>query len=113
MLGGNGSGAAAHIDASADRLTRRFVHDEQEWLAWPSGMSAYGTGTLGPASIEAVHFARSEAPETPLFEALLPAGVFFGLYDEELTGLLLTATKVVDASERPLKPATRRGEGLL
>lgn len=93
--------------------SRRFTCDAAEWLAWPSGASAYGTGTIGPAALEAVHFARAETPETPAFEALIPAGSFFGLFDEELMTILQGATRVVDASERPLKPATRRGEGLL
>lgn len=92
---------------------RRFLCDDVEWLAWPSGSSAYGTGTCGAASIEAVHFARAEAPDTPVFEGLLPTGRFHGLFDDELIALLRTATRVVDASDRPLKPASRRGVGLL
>ena len=113
MSSGNGHGEPAALEARPERVVRTFSHGGQEWLAWPSGASAYGTGTLGPASLEAVHFARAEKPEEPAFEALLPAGSFFGLFDDELINLLTRATKVVDASERPLKPATRRGEGLL
>jgi hypothetical protein len=109
----NGNGSDPQGSGAGERIARRFVSDDEEWLAWPSGASAYGTGTLGPAALEAVHFARAEAPETPLFEALVAAGGFFGLFDEELVQLLKRATKVVDPSERPMKPAARRGEGLL
>jgi hypothetical protein len=113
MMNGNGQGEPATLQPSAEQLVRRFIHEGQEWLAWPSGASAYGTGTQGPANLEAVHFALAEQSGEPAFEALIPAGNFFGLFDEELGRLLKAATKVVDASERPLKPATRRGEGLL
>lgn len=96
-----------------DRVVRNFIHDGMEWFAWPSGSSAYGTGTIGPAALEAVHFARSDAPEVPVYEALISARRFFAMFDDELITLLAGARKVVDPSERPLKPATRRGEGLL
>lgn len=110
---GNGAVPNHAIDTEGERPARRFVCDEQEWLAWPSGASAYGTGTVAPASLEAVHFARAEAPDTPAFEALLPAGRFYGMFDDELMVLLRRATKVAEPGERPLRPATRRGEGLL
>ena len=113
MNNGNGQGEPASLEPLAERPVRYFTCEGQDWLAWTSGASAYGTGTLGPAALEAVHFARTERPEEPAFEALLPAGKFFGLFDDELVRLLGAATKVVDPSERPLKPATRRGEGLL
>jgi hypothetical protein len=113
MSSGNGQGEPAALQTRPERAVRTFNHEGQEWLAWPSGASAYGTGTLGPASLEAVHFAPAEKPEEPAFEALLPAGSFFGLFDDELVTILGRATKVVDPAERPLKPATRRGEGLL
>lgn len=93
------------------RPGRSFACDGVEWRAWPSGASAYGTGTCGPAALDAVHFARGDAPDVAVYEALLPAGRFFALFDEELIGLLRAATRVVDPSERPLKPS-RRGEGL-
>jgi hypothetical protein len=105
----SGNGATPEVE----RVLRHFVHDGVEWFAWPSGSSAYGTGTIGPAALEAVHFARTDAPDVPVYEALIPAGRFFGMFDDELVALLKGATKVVDPSERPLKPATRRGEGLL
>ena len=105
----SGNGATPEVE----RAVRHFTCDGQEWFAWPSGSSAYGTGTIGPAALDAVHFARAEAPEVPVYEALVASGRFFGMFDDELVTLLKGATKVVDASERPLKPATRRGEGLL
>ena len=94
-----------------ERPGRSFTCDGVEWIAWPSGASAYGTGTCAPAALEAVHFARADAPDVPVYEGLLAAGSFFALYDEELITLLERATRVVDASQRPLKPS-RRGEGL-
>ena len=112
----NGNGAAPEITlqpTTPERPVRVFVCDGVEWVAWPSGASAYGTGTCGPAALVAVHFARADAPNTPVYEALLAAGRFFGLYDEELITLLRSATKIVDPGDRPLKAATRRGEGLL
>jgi hypothetical protein len=114
MNSANGASPDSTLEAtSPERPVRGFVCDGVEWVVWPSGTSAYGTGTCGPAALEAVHFARAEAPDLPLYEALLAAGRFFGLYDEELITLLEGATKIVDPGERPLKAATRRGEGLL
>lgn len=91
---------------------RRFTHDGGEWIAWASGGGAYGTGALGAAAVEAVHFARASDPAVPLFEALLPAGRFIGLYDDELINLFRAAVRVVDVSELP-EPPIRRRSGLL
>lgn len=113
MTNGNGAVPNEPLAVEVERPARNFLCEGQEWLAWPSGASAYGTGTIAPASLQAVHFARSEAPDQPLFEALLPAGRFYGMFDDELIVLLRRATKVVEPGERPLRPATRRGEGLL
>ena len=114
MSTGNGATPEIKREAtSSERPARAFVSNGVEWVAWPSGASAYGTGTCGPAALEAVHFAHSEAANQPLYEALLPAGSFFGLYEEELVTLLTSATRIVDPGDRPLKAATRRGEGLL
>lgn len=113
MTSGNGTEGPVDLEPTGERVARRFTLEGKEWLAWPSGGSAYGTGTVGPAALEAVHFAPADAPDTPSFEALLPAGQFFALYDDELIALLRGSTRVVEPGERPLKPATRRGEGLL
>jgi hypothetical protein len=78
---------------SAD--TRRFTAGAGEWLAWVSGKAAGGTGGYGLAMMVSVHFARAEAPDAPLFEALLPRGRFGVLYDEELRVLLAHATTIV------------------
>jgi hypothetical protein len=111
---GNGATPEIKLEAtSSERPARAFISDGVEWVAWPSGASAYGTGTCGPAALEAVHFAHADASSAPLFEVLLPAGRFFGLYDEELVTLLRGATRIIDPGDRPLKAATRRGEGLL
>ena len=100
-------------NAELPQPVRRFEADGALWLAWLSGNSAYGTGTCGPAALEAVHFARADAPNQPVYEALLPAGRFAGLFDDELSALLHAATRIVDPSERPVKAANRRGSGLL
>lgn len=113
MSTGNGAAPAAPAEGTPPQLARRFACDGVDWLAWPSGASAYGTGTCGPASLEAVHFARADAPAQPVYEALLPAGRFYGLFDEELAALLRNATRIVDPSERPARPVNRRGSGLL
>lgn len=113
MTTGNGATPDPPLPGDQHQLARQFSCDGVAWLAWPSGASAYGTGTCGPASLEAVHFARADAPAEPAYESLLPAGRFFGLFDDELVSLLRTATKVVDPAERPARPATRRGSGLL
>ncbi len=86
---------------------RCFAVDGEEWLVWPSGGGAYGTGPLGLGSVEAVHFGRPEAPDTPLLEALLPAGMFEALFDAELTALIRTARRIVAPSESGELPARR------
>ena len=91
---------------------RAFQCDGLEWVAWTSGDSAYGTGVIGPAALQAVHFAHAAAPALPLFEALLPAGRFALLFDEELAALLRVSVKVVDPADGPMR-VSRRGEGLL
>lgn len=92
---------------------RVFECDDQKWVVWTSGASAYGTGTQGPAALEAVHFAHAAAPTVPLYEALLAAGRFWSLFDAELAALLRASVRVVDPSERPVRQVSRRGEGLL
>jgi hypothetical protein len=94
------------------RSTRLFTHHGEEWIAWPGGGGAYGTGVFGTASTEAIHFARQAAPDQPVFEALLPAGRFWGLFDEELIAVFATAVRVVDASQAPERPMRRRTRSL-
>jgi len=113
MTHGNGAASDAPLTPDTQHVARQFVADGVEWLAWPSGASAYGTGTIGPAALEAIHFARADNPARPAFEALLPAGRFHGLFEEELTAALKTASRVVEPGERPVKAANRRGAGLL
>jgi hypothetical protein len=47
-----------------------------------------------------------------VFEALLPAGRFWGLFDEELIAVFATAVRVVDASQAPERPMRRRTRSL-
>ena len=88
-------------------ITRAFACDGEEWLAWQSGGGAYGTGSCGPGNVDAVHFARASAPELPLFEALLPADTFFGLFDEELVQTFRNARRIVGADEQGARPMRR------
>ena len=113
MSSGNGVTPDTRGESEQPQLARSFESDGVQWLAWPSGSGAYGTGVCGPASLQAVHFARADAPGQPAFEALLPTGRFYGLFDEELAALLRAATRVVDPSERPARQVNRRGSGLL
>ncbi len=113
MTHGNGAAGDAPLNPETQQVARRFVAEGVEWLAWPSGASAYGTGTIGPAALEAIHFAPADNPGRPAFEALLPAGQFHGLFEEELMTALKTAVRVVEPGERPVKAANRRGAGLL
>jgi hypothetical protein len=113
MNSGNGATPEVPVEAAQPQMPRSFIFDGVEWVAWASGASAYGTGTCGPAALEAIHFAPAEAPDVPVFEALVPAGRIDGLFDLELVEILRRATRVVDPGERPMKPANRRGAGLL
>jgi hypothetical protein len=93
--------------ARSDAAPRPLVVDDVEWVAYPSGKGAYGTGHWGLAGVEAVHFARADAPEKPLLEALLASGRFCDLYDEELLALFRTAREIV-IPEPGAVPAPRR-----
>ncbi|HLP67927.1 MAG TPA: hypothetical protein VK181_10455, partial [Rhizobium sp.] len=81
--------------------------DGESWVVWPSGGGAYGTGALGLGAVEAIHFGRKEAPETPLFEALIRAGAFEGLFEAELITLFRSARKIVDPGEFGQRPSRR------
>lgn len=91
---------------------RDVVCDGVAWIAWVSGAGAYGSGAQALGHIEAVHFARQTAPEVPVLEALLPRGAFDGLFDTELVALLRSARPVVDASQLPAGPTSRRSRTL-
>lgn len=81
------------------REGRRFEVNGEEWLAQLAGQGALGSGRLALAAIQAVHFYRSDQPERPLFEALLPRGRFGQLRDAELRELLDRSTPVPPASD--------------
>jgi len=93
-------------------LRREFDCDDVAWIAWLSGAGAYGTGIFGLGNVQAVHFSRATAPDVPVFEALLPAGAFDGLFDEELRAMLRTARPIVDASQLPAGATVRRSRTL-
>jgi hypothetical protein len=90
-------------------MKRGFQCEQAEWVAWLSGSGAYGTGACGLGNVEAIHFAKGETPDVPLYEALVGTGSFEGLYDEELIALFRGAKRVVDPSEAPEKRVNRRG----
>jgi hypothetical protein len=89
---------------------RAFEAEGREWIARAAGRGAGGTGSYGLGMLEAVHFAHAEAASTPLFEALVAAGRLAFLYDDELQGLLRTATRIVTVDET--RPEGRGGRGL-
>ena len=89
-------------------MKRTFEADGKAWAVWRSGGGAYGTGVLGPGNIDAVHFAAAEAPDTPLFEALVPVNAFESLYDDELIDLLRSARKIVIPEQIPQRRVSRR-----
>ncbi len=90
-----------------DRPHETFPADGTEWVAYVSGRGAYGTGHWGLAAVQAVHFAKAEAPSVPLFEALLPSGRFSGLFESELLELFRNAQRIV-VPEGGAAPAPRR-----
>lgn len=74
---------------------REFEMDEERWRVRTAGAGSYGTGRKGIARLIAVHFFREDAPETPVREALVPAGEFPNLRDPELRTLFQRATPIV------------------
>ena len=93
-------------------MKRELSCDGKDWVVWRSGTAAYGTGIYGLGTIEAVHFARKEEPDVPVLEALVPAGSLETLYDDALLAIFRSARKVVDPSQLPERPVSRRGAGL-
>ena len=89
------------------RLEWRFSAEDTEWIAYVSGRGAYGTGHWGLASLEAVHFARADTPDTPALESLIAAGHFAELFETELLALFRRARPIVIPQERQL-PVPRR-----
>lgn len=81
------------------RDARELEMDGEEWTVRPAGAGCYGTGRLGAARLMAVHFFHARSPDTPVREALLPAGEFATLREEELRALFHRAT-VIDVDER-------------
>lgn len=71
-----------------------FEGPDETWTARTAGAGAYGTGVRGRARLVAVHFFRESDPDTPVREALVPAGVFPHLRPDELRTLLERATPI-------------------
>jgi hypothetical protein len=75
-------------------VEHEFDIDGEEWRVRTAGAGAYGTGARGTARLVAVHFFRREALDTPVREALVPAGRFPHLLPEELRKLFEHATPI-------------------
>lgn len=73
---------------------RTFELGGETWTARPAGTGAYGTGDHGAARLLAIHFYRASDPDRPVREALVPAGVFAGLWPDELRTLYQRATPI-------------------
>ena len=95
------------LDHAAPEHARAFEADGEAWLAWVAGHGAGGTGHTGPGMVVAVHFARAEQRERPMFEALVPQHRFEGLYDVELRALLAAARAIPNDVSGAPPPAGR------
>jgi hypothetical protein len=73
-----------------------FQVDGEIWLAKLAGKGAGGTGPYGLGLFDAVHFARPDAPDRPLREALLARGRFAHLFGEELRALFRDSRPIVE-----------------
>lgn len=86
--------AASPRDPEPPTLEFTFETEEGGWLARVAGDGSYGTGRVGAARLLAVHFYHQDDPDTPLREALLPAGRFPHLREEELREMFDRATPI-------------------
>lgn len=77
-----------------ERDERTFELEGATWMVRAAGAGCYGTGGPGAARLLAVHFFASDAPDRPVREALVPAGVFPNLGEEELRTLFERATPI-------------------
>jgi hypothetical protein len=82
-------------DQATGRIARRLEADGEHWVAYISGRGAYGSGALGLANIDAIHFEREDAPGEPVLEALLPGGRFADLHATELLEVFRSARRIV------------------
>lgn len=73
---------------------KTFELHGESWAARAAGAGAYGTGARGRAKLVAIHFYREAAPDEPVREALVPAGVFPHLRPDELRTLFERATPI-------------------
>lgn len=84
----------AEGDPGWERDERTFELDDATWIARAAGAGCYGTGEVGAARLLAVHFFAAEAQDRPVREALIPAGAFPHLGEEELRTLFDRATPI-------------------
>ena len=95
-----------HEPVLPSAFRRAFEVAGTAWVAYPSGLGAYGTGHWGLAPVEAIHFARADAPDVPVLEALLTYGRLEHLFPVELEALFRQAREIVipDPNAGPIAP---------
>lgn len=86
--------AAPAAEPERPALEFTFETEEGGWLVRVAGDGSYGTGRVGAARLLAVHFYHQDDPGTPLREALLPAGRFPHMREEELREVFDRATPI-------------------
>ena len=84
----------AEVESRPPPLEREFERADGVWIARNAGTGAYGTGRMGTARLVAVQFHRREEPGVPVREALMAAGRFPHLSEEELGELFDRATPI-------------------
>jgi hypothetical protein len=84
---------AATRPAPQALVERRFQSGGREWIARSAGGGAAGTGALGLAQLDAVHFLPAGA-ERPTHEALTARGRLGDLHESELAALLAGAVPI-------------------
>lgn len=84
---------AATRPAPQSAVERGFQSGGQEWVARSAGGGAAGTGALGLAQLDAVHFFPAGA-ERPTHEALTARGRLAHLHESELVALLARAVPI-------------------
>jgi hypothetical protein len=78
-----------------------FELDGESWAVREAGSGSYGTGPRGTARLVALHFYRPSAPDRPVRELLIAAGLVAGLGADELATLFRRATPIeLDRDQR-------------
>jgi hypothetical protein len=78
-------------DLASSAGCRHFQADDGEWIARKVGQGGYGTGSMGVAHLEAIHFSRADSPAGRVREVLAPRCDLWLYFDDELRRLLARA----------------------